>query len=730
MRWVRAVGFAVICVASACGGSSSSTSGTVGADGELVLELDEARLRVSDPSLAGRELRLERLEEDLIPDAVTRVYRFEPTGLVFAGAAEVCFRVPVPSESGIAWGEFMALEMLETTVDGDRVCAPVEHFSIGAGTMALSGDASVDVAGDVLMDVSDAGVDPTDAGMDASVDGIPPPNRCDPDWSPATCMVDADCDDQCHCNGTETCVAGACLAGTDVECDDGVECTTDQCYDDVRRCRHFPETDELYDPTSACWYDNSDCSRAELITPGVYGRGSEFRRFGQTFRVNVPTTSDLVVKAFGPRTRYSMEVRRWTDCESGPALEASGHPVHAPVVRVRSAAPGDYAIIINAWDADFGYDLDVQLLPATAPLSTETCDAATTEIVDGTGGPYYGSDSDLRYFRLTLATTTDVAFDLRTAGAFVTDPSGVELSILPDCEGAALSRDALQGGRLIRVLPAGSYVVRIDPRPRLGLDDAQWWTMDVSLVEPRLIPGDLCQTAIDVTSGPASIDAAPLEANLPYSVEPYAGYADAAFFFDLEESRDVEVQVTGAATSFGGGAMVATECGNIDAVIASNFNVATFRALDPGRYWIIATTEGEGTLTAEVRQSAPTPIPTNDGCTGAIPLSDGLVRNDTLVGFADDVEGHIPAPDGGLVDSFYSIDLDVRSLVTIDVDPVAAPSSASLTVRDSCFGIANLAIGDGDPASLMIDLNPGLYFVIVESAVETDYTIRSTITPL
>jgi Tol biopolymer transport system component len=46
---------------------------------------------------------------------------------------------------------------------------------------------------------------------------------------PDCCVSDADCIDNDACNGTESCVAGACLPGVPPVCDDGAPCTADTC---------------------------------------------------------------------------------------------------------------------------------------------------------------------------------------------------------------------------------------------------------------------------------------------------------------------------------------------------------------------------------------------------------------------------------------------------------------------------------------------------------------------
>ncbi len=77
---------------------------------------------------------------------------------------------------------------------------------------------------DALLDCQ-AGIDPCpsqscDEGGDVCVD----------------CLGDGDCDDTAFCNGSETCVAGTCVAGTPVDCNDGVGCTDDSCNEGTDSC--------------------------------------------------------------------------------------------------------------------------------------------------------------------------------------------------------------------------------------------------------------------------------------------------------------------------------------------------------------------------------------------------------------------------------------------------------------------------------------------------------------
>ena len=91
-----------------------------------------------------------------------------------------------------------------------------------------------------------------------------------------TCSTDADCSDGLYCNGTETCVAGVCQAGTPINCSDGVACTVDSCDETIKAC--------VNTPNNALCDDGLYCNGAEtcnvtlgcqLGTPVVCNDGNE-----------------------------------------------------------------------------------------------------------------------------------------------------------------------------------------------------------------------------------------------------------------------------------------------------------------------------------------------------------------------------------------------------------------------------------------------------------------------
>ncbi len=104
---------------------------------------------------------------------------------------------------------------------------------------------------------------------------------CDPEAGGCVaggCSEDADCDDGQWCNGAESCVEGACQAGTAPECDDGVDCTVDSCDEEADACAHQPDHDrcaagELCDPEQGC--TAAPCDQDADCDDGLWCNGAE-----------------------------------------------------------------------------------------------------------------------------------------------------------------------------------------------------------------------------------------------------------------------------------------------------------------------------------------------------------------------------------------------------------------------------------------------------------------------
>ena len=71
-----------------------------------------------------------------------------------------------------------------------------------------------------------------------------------------SCTSNTQCDDGKFCNGTEQCLAGSCVAGTPVACNDGVGCTQDACDETTKACTN--------QPNNAACSDGQVCNGTEV----------------------------------------------------------------------------------------------------------------------------------------------------------------------------------------------------------------------------------------------------------------------------------------------------------------------------------------------------------------------------------------------------------------------------------------------------------------------------------
>ncbi len=130
-----------------------------------------------------------------------------------------------------------------TFCNGDEVCDPTMDCIAGAAPDCDDGVACT--------------VDSCDAGADACAHG--------PD--------DSLCRDATVCDGDETCDAIAgCVAGTPVDCGDGISCTTDRCLEPSAMCEHLGSDADGDGYTAVGCDGGNDC---DDLNPSVNPAGTE-----------------------------------------------------------------------------------------------------------------------------------------------------------------------------------------------------------------------------------------------------------------------------------------------------------------------------------------------------------------------------------------------------------------------------------------------------------------------
>lgn len=593
------------------------------------------------------------------------------------------------------------------------------------------------------------------------------------------CSTDLGCveDTPPYCNDEDACTVDSCEA--DVGCTfvvrdldgDGFtdgRCGGEDCDDDPRYGRDiYPTAPEqcsnrrddncngqrdYFDPS--CVPMNDTCATAEeLPGPGTYSASTSRLTSNFTlscgssgpdavFKFRLTETKDVRVGIVGVSGAASVAIRPFDMCAAGPDERCNASS--PPTLLRRSLPPGEWAIIVRA-PSTAPFDLSLMFLPPTPIPANDVCNAMTQDV--SAGGTFTGNwiESENDYtlschggsyrdaaFRFLLTEPRDVELTASSTG-----PSGTPvtyLSLTSDCSMPASSLVCVQGSSAStrrREMPPGTYYVLLEP----AADTSLTWRLDVSITAPApRNPGDACSSAIDVTpaaddtprSGMASLSMMEFDYGTSCGGST-AVYRDAVFRFELTETKDVELRTEGMGVHFiGTGTTCGVQASEIRCRTGSSPYAQRWQSLAPGTYYVIgSTTSSVGTAVATVTYRAPTVAPPNDRCSGAVDISAGGLRNDTLIDFEDDVVGAA----SGLPDSFYTFTLTERQIVLLSATrAVGSTGLVYLTLRSVCGAGTNVASASGNP-NAVIDtvLDPGTYFLIVEepAALTSDYRLST-----
>ncbi len=156
-------------------------------------------------------------------------------------------------------------DMNPCTVDGCTPAMGCTHNNVPAGTSCSDGSVcnGAEMCSAAGMCLPGMALDCNDSDP-CTIDACDVATGC----SNAAAPVGTDCADADACNGAETCdVAGMCVMGTPLDCDDSNPCTADSC-DMAGGCKHVDEADGT---TCA---DADECNGNEVCMGGACGAGT------------------------------------------------------------------------------------------------------------------------------------------------------------------------------------------------------------------------------------------------------------------------------------------------------------------------------------------------------------------------------------------------------------------------------------------------------------------------
>jgi hypothetical protein len=475
------------------------------------------------------------------------------------------------------------------------------------------------------------------------------------------------CSDGVFCNGAEYCdeVEG-CLRTDPPTCDDREPCTIDVCNEDKKVCDHQPR--DFDGDGEADWHcaGGTDCDDFDPA------------RGAQTLEACDDGVDNDCDDQFDEQDCGTLEHDTCSD-----ALAVSGSGSFSTAAR---GARHDYAI---------------------------GC------------GEEQGRDV---VFALELDEPADVT--LRARGVRSNgDQEIAALAVWSDCDDSASELRCQRGfpaEARLRALAKGRYFVIAHSVGAASV------VLDVAFDEPSEPPlNDACDNALELRSD-ERVTSDFVEMGDDEVIQcGFTGAADLVYALDLEELSDLDL----SATSASGERMsleVRTRCDDPTSSVRCISDAPAqgrLRSLPAGRYFIVV--EGPASravdFSLDVAVMPPTEAPAGEGCAEAIELALGETLDGTLAGRQDVVDVRCGCADCGLFlrDSVYKLTVEERMDVGLTIE--GADAHMRYELRESCEdATTQLSCGDGRPLfERLRNLEPGEYFVVVESAESAPFTIKT-----
>jgi hypothetical protein len=480
------------------------------------------------------------------------------------------------------------------------------------------------------------------------------------------CRVTTDytrCDDGKFCNGIEICDATqGCIPGVVPSCDDLDPCTIDRCDDDARECVYAPRDFDHDGETDVHCPGGTDCDDFDI------GRGSHLMEI----------CGDLLDN----------------DCDDLVDEDDCGNP--------------KYDTCEDALDISQGGAFEVSALGAQ-PNYVASC----TEFAD---------TPDL-VFTFQLDEPRDL--QLQARGIF---PDGNdEVATLALQTHCGLASSELQCARgfpanlRVRALPAGRYYVIGN-----SFQSRSLWLSMKTLPATSAPTNTTCENALDVGKGGRFEGDFVDVGDETLSVCGVANQPDVFYSFTLTKESDVEISA------------VSDEPGDLTISVRDSCDpMATVRGCRsaepaltrlhklPAGHYIIALegpTSREVNYALEVAILDPTDPPAGDGCGNSMQLTAGTPMQVSLADKQAEVKSSC---ESNGPDAVFKLDLDSARDVVIRVD--AEDTQLAVAALQSTCGDVNSERGcrKGGPLETRLrNVDPGEYYVVVDSPNAAAVTVQ------
>jgi hypothetical protein len=247
---------------------------------------------------------------------------------------------------------------------------------------------------------------------------------------------------------------------------------------------------------------------------------------------------------------------------------------------------------------------------------------------------------------------------------------------------------------------------------------------------------DTCEDAIDVGAGGSVM------IDLAGAVGDYAlkcgalGARDAVFSFEIDEPKDVTLIARGLlsdGTEETAALAVRSDCADVETETECSYGfpaLARIRALAPGRYFGIVSSERSAQVVLETHFDPPTEAPTNTSCKKPLDISKGGRFEGDFVDVGDDERVACGFPDAN--DLVYQFTLEKKRDVELSAISVTG-ERMNFAVRTTCHDADSTlrCVSDAPARAHMYGVEPGTYYVVIESSPsrEVDFSLDAAFLP-